>query len=133
MKKYENLFKAYKEDKIINGISRNVHHESKSFDTMDKWWHQAKQAMKHVFATTTSYEENQSNLTPDEVESLITTIPTSLLTSEGKGNFQERFIGFFEKMAKIAPILLNILKETISFFKTLTTNLIVSSRNCSAF
>ena len=28
-KKHENLFKAYKEDKIANGISMNARHESK--------------------------------------------------------------------------------------------------------
>ena len=41
-KKHENIFKAYKEDKMANEISRNVHHETKFFDAMDKWWHQAK-------------------------------------------------------------------------------------------
>ena len=52
--------------------------------------------MKHVSATTASHEKNQSNSTPDEVESLITTIPTPPSTSKGKGNFQERAIGIFE-------------------------------------
>ena len=75
-KKHENLFKAYKEDKMANGISGNARHESKFFDAMDEWWHQTGQVMKDVSATTTSHEENQSNSTPDEVESLTTTIPT---------------------------------------------------------
>ena len=54
--------------------------------------------MKHVLATTASHRENQRNLTPDEVKSLITTIPTLPSTSKGMGNFQERAIGIFEKM-----------------------------------
>ena len=54
-KKHENLFKAYKEDKMTNGISGNARHESKFFNIMDEWWHQTGQVMKHVLATTTSH------------------------------------------------------------------------------
>ena len=39
-KKHENLFKAYKEDKMTNGISGNARHESKFFDVMNESWHQ---------------------------------------------------------------------------------------------
>ena len=59
---------------MANGISGNAHHESKVFDAMDEWWHQTGQVMKHVSATTASYEENRSNSTLDEVKSLTTTI-----------------------------------------------------------
>ena len=71
-----------------------------SLDAMNEWWHQAGQIMKHVSATTASNGENQSNSTPDEMKSLITTIPTPPSTSKGKENFQERAIGIFEKMAE---------------------------------
>ena len=97
-KKHEGLSKAYK--KMANGISKNARHERKFFDAIDEWWHQTRQVMKHVSATTSSYGENQSNSTPNEVESLTTTIPTLPSTSKGKENFQERAIGIFEKMAK---------------------------------
>ena len=62
-KKHENLFKAYKEDKMENRISGNVRYESKFFDAMDEWWHQTGQVMKHVSAITASHEENQNNST----------------------------------------------------------------------
>ena len=97
-RKHENLFKAYKEDKMANGISENAHHESKFFDAMDEWWHQTGQVMKHISATIASHEESQSNSIPDEVQSLTITIPTPPSTSKGKGNFQEKAIGVFEKM-----------------------------------
>ena len=99
-KKHENLFKVYKENKMANGISGNAHHESKFFDAMDEWWHQIRQIMKHVSATTVSHEENKSNSIRDEVESLITTIPTLPSILKDKGNFQKRAIGIFGKMAK---------------------------------
>ena len=95
-----NLFKTYKENKMTNGISRNARHESKFFDAMDEWRHQTGQVMKHVSDTTASHEENQSNSIPNEVESLTTTIPTPPSTSKGKGNFQEKAIRIFEKMAE---------------------------------
>ena len=56
--------------------------------------------MKHVLATITSYGENQSNSTPEEVESLTTTILIPPSTSKGKENFQQRTIRIFEKMAE---------------------------------
>ena len=85
---------------MANGISGNARHESKFFDAIDEWWHQTGQIMKHVSATTASHEENQSNSTPNEVESLTTTIPTPPSTSKDKGNFQKRAIGIFEKIAE---------------------------------
>ena len=36
-KKHNNLFKAYEEDKMTNGILRNVCYESNFFDAMDEW------------------------------------------------------------------------------------------------
>ena len=85
--KHESHSKTYKENKMANGISGNVHHESKFFEAIDEWWHQAGQVMKHVSASIASNGENQSNSTPDEVETLITTIPTPPSISKGKGNF----------------------------------------------
>ena len=118
-KKHENLFKAHKEDKMANGILGNARHESKFFDAMDEWWHQTGQVMKHVSATTASHEENQSNSTPDEVKSLTTTIPTPPSTSKGKGNFQERAIGIFEKMAENNTNLMKCFERNNELFQNL--------------
>jgi hypothetical protein len=51
-KKFKNIFKAYKDDKMANGISSNDCHKSKFYDAMDEWWHQTGQVMRHVSAAT---------------------------------------------------------------------------------
>ena len=56
--------------------------------------------MKYVLATIASYDKNQRNLTLDKVESLTTIMPILPSTSKDKGNFQNKVIGIFEKMAK---------------------------------
>ena len=86
-KKHESIFKAYKDDKLAIEVLENIHYKNKFYKVMDEWWHQVGQVMEHVLATTTSYEENQSNSILDEVESLTTTIPIPPSTSIGTGNF----------------------------------------------
>ena len=52
-KKFENIFKSYKEDKLANSISENNRHECKFYDSLDQWWHQTRSVLKHVTGTTT--------------------------------------------------------------------------------
>ena len=75
--------------------------------------------MKYVSETTASHRENQSNSTPDEVESLTTTIPTPPSTSKGKGNFQERAIGIFEKMAENSTNLMKCFEKNNELLQNL--------------
>ena len=51
-KKFENIFRSYKEDKLANSICGNNKHECKFYDPLDQWWHQAGSVLKHVSATT---------------------------------------------------------------------------------
>jgi hypothetical protein len=36
-KKFEMVFKSYKEDKLVNSISRNDRHECKFYNSLDQW------------------------------------------------------------------------------------------------
>jgi hypothetical protein len=60
-KKWNVIFKAYKDDKMAKGISGSARHESKYYEALDEWWHQAGHIMKHVLATTTSNGEFHIN------------------------------------------------------------------------
>ncbi len=46
-----------KNDKIVNGISSNDHHECPFYDALDSWWHWNENVMKHVSASTTEIDE----------------------------------------------------------------------------
>jgi hypothetical protein len=51
-KKFEIVFKLYKEDKFANLVSGNDRRECRSYNFLDQWWHQASSVIKHVSATT---------------------------------------------------------------------------------
>jgi hypothetical protein len=47
-KKFNTLFKQYKEDKLTNEVSRNDCHQCKFYESMDLWWSQVGSVFKHV-------------------------------------------------------------------------------------
>ena len=50
-KKFNSLFKTYKEDKMANTISRESRHESKFYDHFNTWFSHAGSVKKHVTAS----------------------------------------------------------------------------------
>ena len=48
-KKFNSLFKMYKEDKFSNGIFGESRHECKYFEEFDTWWHQVGSVKKTCF------------------------------------------------------------------------------------
>ncbi len=40
-KKFEGIYKTYKEEKLVNSILGNNRHESKFYNAIDVWWHQS--------------------------------------------------------------------------------------------
>ena len=51
-KKFETVFKQYKEDKLANSSLGNDQHKYKFNDSIDRCWNQASSVMKHVRVTT---------------------------------------------------------------------------------
>ena len=96
-KKFNQIFVSYKENKLANGISGNNRQESKFFDALDQWYHQAGQIFKHVSATTNDSANFPTNSSP-EVDSAPISTPPSI--SKTRNNFQERSIEIFEKMVE---------------------------------
>ncbi len=111
-KKFTAIFKSYKEDKMANGISGNDRHESKFFEAMDVWWHQAGQVMKRVSATTDDTGEFQTSTTPNMINSPHSTSNTTPQRPKGKQAFNDRAIDIFEKMAETSSSLLKNFERT---------------------
>jgi hypothetical protein len=112
-KKFEKIFKAYKDNKMANGISGNDCHERKFYDAMDEWWHQTGQMMKHVSITTTNNMDFHNTSSP-KMDSLpdSTSTPSSTSKSEGKQKNSDRAIDIFEKMAEIGTSLMKDFERT---------------------
>ena len=108
-KKFNQIFAAYKEDKLANGISCNNHQESKFYDALDQWYHQADQVFKHVSATTNDSAESPINFSP-EVDSAPLSTPPSI--SKTNVHFHERSIEIFEKMAETSIGLMKFFERT---------------------
>lgn len=47
-RKFNSLYKQYKDDRIANNISNNDRHECKFYASLDNWWHFNGSAVKHV-------------------------------------------------------------------------------------
>ena len=98
---------------MANNISGNDRHESKFYEAMDEWWHQAGQIKKHVSATTNDQADLDSNSSPNEdnlLKSSFMSTPPS--TSKGKQNFHDRAIDIFEKMAETSTSLMKNFERT---------------------
>ena len=63
-KKFNQIFASYKKDKLANGISGNNRQESKFYDALDQWYHQAGQIFKHVSATANDSADFPTNSSP---------------------------------------------------------------------
>lgn len=111
-KKFSSIFKQYKEDKLANGISGNDRRECQFFDSMDEWWHQAGQVMKHVSATTDNSKEIGENCTPDSTTDASIGDITPASSTKGKLNFHQKAIDIFEKMAENSVGLLKHFEKT---------------------
>jgi hypothetical protein len=116
-KKFEKIFKAYKGNKMANGISSNDRHESKFYDAVNKWWHQTGQVM-HV-STTIAGNMDFHNTSSLEMDGLpeSTSIPSSTSKSKGKQNFYDRAINIYEKMAEIGTDLMKEFERTNALLK----------------
>jgi hypothetical protein len=55
--KFNAIYKQYKDDKIVNGISSNDWHESPFYDALDRWWHRCENVKKHVNASVNEMDE----------------------------------------------------------------------------
>ena len=102
-KKFTQVFVAYKEDKLANGISGNNRQEKKFYEVMDKWYHQAGQVFKHVSATTND-SDDLITASPPQVDSVPSSTPRSTTpssSSKGKHGFQERSLEILSRWQKL--------------------------------
>lgn len=113
-KKFEMVFKQYKEDKLANSISGNGRHECKFYDSIDHWWHQAGSVMKHVSATTmestsVGLQENSAN---EDVLQQVSTIQPEPSSASKKNKFQDQALHYFGKMVDNGVAMLDHFAKT---------------------
>jgi len=89
-KKFNSLYKVYKEEKLANGISGSNHQVCKFYDSFDQWWHQTGTVMKYVTTYASDYVGiEDSTMDIDNDPNLgDTPIPTPA-TKVDKKNFQK--------------------------------------------
>jgi hypothetical protein len=56
-RKFNAIYKQYKNDKIANGILGNDHHECPFYDALDSWWGRSGNVIKHVSAFANEIDE----------------------------------------------------------------------------
>ena len=118
-KKFNSLYKLYKEDKLANGISGSDRHACKFYDSFDQWWHQTGTVMKHVTASANdslSVEDSTTDIEKD-LHSKDTPTPTTTATPNSttkvdKKNFQEQCYGVFIQMAENSLVMVQNFEKT---------------------
>ena len=118
-KKFNTLYKLYKEDKLANGISGSDRHACKFYDSFDQWWHQTGTVMKHVTTSASDSVSVEDNTTDNDNDlhskdtpiPAMTTTPNST-TKVDKKNFQERCYGVFVQMAENSSVMVKNFEKT---------------------
>ena len=118
-KKFETVFKSYKEDKLANSVSGNDRHECKFYDSLDQWWHQAGSVMKHVSATTmnstnSDAQDNCDDANQDisqdiQIERNSQSEPPS---ASKKNKFQDQTLFYFGNMVNNGTAMLDHFAKT---------------------
>ena len=82
-KKFNTLYKLYKEDKLANGISGSDRHACKFYDSFDQWWHQTGTVIKHVTASANNSVSVEDSTTDNEthLHSKDTPLPATMTTT----------------------------------------------------
>ena len=107
-KKSNSLYKLYKEDKLVNGISGSDRRTCKFYDSFDQWWHQTGTVMKHVTAfanDSMNVEESTMDIQKDQNSNDIPISTTTPAIKVDKKNFQEQCYGVFIKMAENSSVM----------------------------
>lgn len=111
-KKFNGLFKQYKEDKLTNGISGSDRRSCKYYDSFDQWWHQIGTVMKHVTASANNSTCVEGSKDEVEKEQNSEVVPTSSLKSDSKKSFQEQCFGVFMQMAENSTTMVKNFEKT---------------------
>ena len=113
-KKFNSLYKLYKEDKLADGILGSDRHTYKFYDSFDQW-HQIGTIMKHVTASANdsmSVEESTTDIEKDQNSNDIPISTTTLAIKVDKKNFQEQCYSVFIQMAKKNSIMVKNFEKT---------------------
>ena len=111
-KKFNSLFKAYKEDKVANNVSGESRHECKYYDQFESWFSQTRSVQKHVSATANDVdlpvvEEVDLNDSLDNTKK-----KTSTTRPPGKAKFHDELLVLFRKMVETNELLLKSFNRT---------------------
>lgn len=116
-KKFNSMYKLYKEDKVANGISGSNRHACKFYDSFDQWWHQTGTVKKHVTASANDSASVGDSTTDIEKHPSSSDTPTpapsqTLATKVDKKNFQEQCYGVFMQMAENSSVMVKNFEKT---------------------
>lgn len=123
-KKFNNVFKQYKVDKMANIVSGEGRHECKFYDSIDQWWHQTGTVMKHVSASAndTDHISLENSQLPEDsavsgehatVQEPSSSFRTSPVTSKsGKKLYHEQTYHMFTQMVENSSVMVKHFQKT---------------------
>jgi len=114
-KKFNSLFKAYKEDKLANNVSGESRHDCKYYDQFESWFFQTRYVQKHVSASANDLDLPVQDFV-DEMDFSdsqdSTKNKTSTTRASGKTKFHDEAVALFDKMVETSEGLLKSFNRT---------------------
>ena len=121
-KKFDSLFKTYKEDKMANTISGESRHESKFYDQFNTWFSHVGSIKKHITASTNdievALEDSQEPNTELEDSTEGGARKISVTKTSGKTKFHDEAL-LFDEMVETSKGVLQSFQGTREVLKSL--------------
>jgi hypothetical protein len=114
-KKFNNMFKAYKENKLANNVSGESRHDCKYYDQFESWFSQTGSVLKHVSASANDLDLHVEDFVDetDLDDSLDSTRKkTSTTRASGETKFHDEALALFGKMVETSQGLLKSFNRT---------------------
>ena len=119
--KFNDVYNAYKDDKLANNISGESRHTCKFYDSMGTWYHQNGSVLKHVSASSSDMPYREGDGEEVKVENLDPMPPSTskLAKSGGKIKYQESALEIMGQLAVSSQNMAESMKEATGFMSNL--------------
>lgn len=119
--KFNDVYKAYKDDKQANSISGESRHTCKFYDAMDSWYHQNGSVLKHVSASSNDVPNDEGDAEEMKGESSEPTPPSATKQgkSTGKMKYQESALELMGQLVVNSKDMAQSMKEANGFMSNL--------------
>ena len=119
--KFNDVYKAYNDDKQASSISGESRHTCKFYDAMDCWYHQNGSVLKHISASSSDMPSVEGDVQEGKEET--SELEPSSISKQGKASgkikYQESALELMGQLVKNSKDMAQSMKEANGFMSSL--------------